>query len=82
MAPGSAVAFNPQPEPPATGFGIFGTYGLDFAVTMLSDVTLTLRIFDADGFQLNLVAVPEPASLAIFGFRTPFPPSIRGRSPS
>ena len=67
IAPGSDVMFNPQPEPPATGFGNFDTYGLDFAMASLSDVTLTLRILDAAGNQLDLVAVPEPASAVMFG---------------
>jgi hypothetical protein len=65
MSPGSAVAFNPQPEPPAFGFGGFETYGLDFGVTSLSDVTLTVRIEDANGNRLNLVAIPEPGSLSL-----------------
>jgi hypothetical protein len=67
-APGTAVAFNPQPEPPALGLGDFETYGLDFAVTSLSDVTLTLRILDAVGNQLDLTPIPEPATFALFGF--------------
>lgn len=65
IAPGSAVAFNPQPEPPAFGLGGFETYGLDFGVTSLSDVTLTLRIVDAAGEQLDLRAIPEPATLGM-----------------
>jgi len=66
-APGSAIAFNPQPEPPALGLGDFETLSVEFAVTSLSDVALTLRIEDAQGNQLDLVPVPEPASLALFG---------------
>src|SRR5690606_10943929 len=69
-APGATVAFNPQPEPPATGFGNLQTLSLDFAMTSLSDVTLTLRILDgvdASAGQLDLVlaSVPEPAPLAV-----------------
>lgn len=68
-APGSTVAFNPQPEPPALGLGDFTSLSLDFSVTSLSDVVLTLRIVDASATQLDLVpvSVPEPATLALFG---------------
>ena len=67
LAPGSAVAFNPQPEPPALGLGDFETFSLDFAVTSLSDVTLILSIFDASGDQLDLARIPEPATLGLLG---------------
>lgn len=65
IAPGSEVAFNPQPEPPALGLGGFETYGLDFGLTSLSDVTLTLHILDAAGAQVDLRAIPEPAAIVL-----------------
>ena len=66
IAPGSEVSFNPQPEPPADG--LFGAgYGMDFGVTSLSDVTLSLRILDASGAALGLLRVPEPGTLALSG---------------
>lgn len=69
-APGATVAFNPQPEPPALGLGDFQTLSLDFTMTSLSDVTLTLRILDGldvSGDQLDLVraSAPEPTPLAL-----------------
>lgn len=66
MAPGSELMFNPQPEPPAFGFENWATYGLDFGMTSLSDVTLTVRIEDSAGNPLNLAAIPEPATQGMF----------------
>lgn len=57
VALGSAVAFNPQPEPPGGAVG----YGVDFNMTSLSDVTLTLRIEDGAGNLVPLVVAPVPA---------------------
>ncbi|MEX0887164.1 MAG: PEP-CTERM sorting domain-containing protein [Phycisphaeraceae bacterium] len=67
MSPDSAVAFNPQPEPPAFGDGAFDTYGLDFGINSLSDVTLTVSITDLAGNAVDLVVVPEPATLGTLG---------------
>lgn len=35
--PALLVTFNPQPEPPACGFGDWFIFGLDFGVSSLSD---------------------------------------------
>jgi hypothetical protein len=55
----SAVMFNPQPDPP-DGFG--APVGLDFTFTSMSDVFVTLRMFDAQSNPVTFQAVPEPAS--------------------
>lgn len=60
--PASLVGFNPQPEPPA---GYLGGFGMTFGVDSLSDVFLTLRVFDAAGTQLSFTAVPAPGGLAL-----------------
>jgi hypothetical protein len=65
IAAGSDVMFNPQPEPP--GPGAWDGFGMDFQMTSLSDVTMTVQIVDAQGNQIDLVSVPEPAALALFG---------------
>lgn len=68
LDPGSVVGFNPQPEPPLSGFveGI----GFDLELTSLSTATMTLQIQDADGNTLNFseapAAIPLPAALPLF----------------
>lgn len=65
-APGTWVGFNPQPEPPAVGaFGGVGQgQGFTFGMTSLSDVTLTLRLFEENaGEYLSLAQVPNPVPL-------------------
>ena len=60
----TAVAFNPQPEPP--GFGADSDFGVNFTFTSFSDVSVGLRVVDTQGNQLNLKRVPEPATLTTF----------------
>ncbi|MBL8699878.1 MAG: PEP-CTERM sorting domain-containing protein [Alphaproteobacteria bacterium] len=60
----SAVAFDPQPEPPGD-FPLGKAFGLEFAMTSLSDVTLTLRMSDAAGTAISFAPVPEPGGLAL-----------------
>jgi hypothetical protein len=63
----SAVAFNPQPEPPH-GFGGGSDFGMNFTFTSFSDVSVSLRILDTQGNQLTFILVPEPAmGLALMG---------------
>lgn len=64
-APGSWVAFNPQPEPPALGAGA-QSFGADFTFSSFSDVSLRVQIFDAAGNPLQLHLVPEPSTLLLF----------------
>ncbi|WP_193141095.1 MULTISPECIES: VPLPA-CTERM sorting domain-containing protein [unclassified Meridianimarinicoccus] len=62
--------FNPQPEPPP-GAGLFGTLGMDFQFTSLSDATVSLQVLDSTGRALGLTRVaapvPLPAPLALLG---------------
>lgn len=60
----SAVAFDPQPEPPGA-FPLGRTFGLGFAMTSLSDVTVTLRMTDSAGTPIGFAAVPAPGGLAL-----------------
>ena len=60
----SATSFNPQPEPPINGAGLFG---LAFNATSLSDATVRLTVLDLQGNAVPFNLVPEPATLAIFG---------------
>ena len=60
--PGSLVGFNPQPEPPA---GYLGGFGMTFGIDSLSDVFVTLRVFDAEGTQLSFAEVPAPRGAAL-----------------
>jgi len=59
----SAVSFNPQPDPP----GIFSPndWGMSFAYTGNSDVSVSLRIYDEEGTQLRVSPVPEASSLTL-----------------
>lgn len=71
-APGSWQGFNPQPEPPA--FGLLGAgqaLGFEFDMTSLSDVTLTLRVFEetvGEYVSFSQVANPVPLPAAIWVF--------------
>jgi hypothetical protein len=60
--PGSLVGFNPQPEPPA---GYLGGFGMTFGIDSLSDVFVTLRVFDSEGTQLSFAEVPAPGGFAL-----------------
>jgi hypothetical protein len=62
----TAVAFNPQPEPPA-GFGADSDFGVAFTFTSFSDVTVRLRMFDPQGNAIVFQSVGEPAALALVG---------------
>lgn len=59
-------AFNPQPEPPALGPGA-AAFGADFSFSSFSDVSLAVRVLDAEGAPLTLTSVSEPGSLALLG---------------
>lgn len=61
----SAVAFNPQPEPPASVFGAYETFGLLFNFTSLSDAHVTMRVQDANDQDLAISGVPLPAGGAL-----------------
>lgn len=66
----NAVAFNPQPEPPAFGALNSDSFGLDFNFTSLSDAIVTITFTERDGqtpIQLNeiVVAAPEPDTIGI-----------------
>ncbi len=61
-----AVAFNPQPEPPAFSSGQSSSFGLEFAFTALSDATVRIGLTLENGEQLHLTQVPEPAALVLF----------------
>lgn len=63
----SAVAFNPQPEPPAARFGADSDFGVSFTFTSFSDTWVRLRVFDLQGNALQFSAVPAPATLALAG---------------
>lgn len=66
----NAVAFNPQPEPPAFGALNSDSFGLDFSFTSLSDAIVTITFTERDGqtpIQLSeiVLAVPEPALIGV-----------------
>jgi len=74
LFPGSAVMFNPQPEPPgAPEIRAWVTFDLRDAaggpVPMLTDVNMTMRLTDANGGLISLqpAPVPEPATMLLFG---------------
>lgn len=60
----SAVAFDPQPEPPGD-FPLGQAFGLNFAMTSLSDVALTLRMSDAAGAAISFAPVPAPGGVVL-----------------
>jgi len=63
--PGSWVAFNPQPEPPALGTGS-AAIDFDFNFGDMSDATLRMQVFDPKGSALSFSAVPLPAAAWLF----------------
>ncbi len=58
------VAFNPQPEPPRVGAD-GAAFGADFTFDKFSDVSLTIRVNDAQGTPITLNTIPEPTTLAL-----------------
>jgi hypothetical protein len=62
----TAVAFNPQPEPPEP-FAPDSDFGIAFTFTSFSDVSVTLRMLDANGNQIGFEPVPEPVTVALLG---------------
>jgi hypothetical protein len=65
VVPGTLVAFNPQPEPPA-GFGS-GAFGMSFGISSLSDAMVRLRVIEGSGTPLLLSPVPEPRGMMAVG---------------
>ncbi len=63
--PGSWVAFNPQPEPPALPVGS-AAIGFDFNFSSLSAATMRMQVFDPTGAALSFSAVPLPATAWLF----------------
>lgn len=61
----SAVAFNPQPEPPASFLGDYETFGLYFSFTSLSDAYVTMSANVGNGRDVEISGVPLPAGGAL-----------------
>jgi len=62
----SAVMFNPQPEPPEP-YGPGSDMGMSFTFTSFSDVSVALRVVDANGDRVEFRQVPEPITLTSLG---------------
>ena len=73
LSPGSAVMFDPQPEPPGVrDVSALVTFDLLFppvgAIPPVPEVNMTMRLMDANGGLIPLVSapVPEPATMLLF----------------